>query len=331
VSEDGIMTSSTIPITTLDVLFFAFGCIVLGLSLLLVGRTTSKRRGLVISLAVLALLLGSTLATAQFSSATFTWLPLAGLTAVWTTGLLLHQMLSRLTLSFVHKLGGINFLALMLIGLGVGSPLAWSQRQEKQIKEYDVRAALLAQLGAQQRNQESRPGLTDRGRVIPLRELSAEIDVAGWTAAEDRSIAAMKSQHKLVRTARPDPASNCHGWVFAGGRYWVDGDDVPKILDDNGYYEVAVPEEGDLIVYTSGDAVVHTGVVRLSDADGTILVESKWGMNSRMLHAPEDQPNWENWQFYHANRKAGHCLRLPGGSIPSKSAEPPTLVTASDR
>src|SRR5205085_5936041 len=104
--------------------------------------------------------------------------------------------------------------------------------------------------------------LTDRGQVIPLSELHADIDVAGWTEAEDRRFAEMVTEHEFIRTGLPDPTCNCHGWVFADGRFWVDGNDVNTILDDNGYYQVTSPVVGDVIVYHAGDEILHTGIVR---------------------------------------------------------------------
>jgi hypothetical protein len=199
---------------------------------------------------------------------------------------------------------------LVLIGLGLGSPLAWAQWQERQIADQDPNASLFAQLDGTWNSQASLVALTDRGRTIPLSELHADIDVAGWTQAEDRSFAAMDTLHHLVRSALPDPTCNCHGWVFAEGRFWVDGSDVKNILDDNGYYEVDSPTVGDIIVYHAEEEILHTGIVRTLDANGAIVIESKWGMNSRILHAPEDQPHWQHWQFYHTSRPGGHGLRM---------------------
>jgi len=250
---------------------------------------------------------------------------------VWGIGLLLHQVLSRLTLRVARRVVGINFLALLLIGVGVGSPWVWSRWQERQIQEFDADSARLAQLGAPEQLRASHPGLTDRGRVVALWEKNAEINVADWIAAEDRKFASMKTSRPLVRTALPDPGCNCHGWVFTGGRYWIDGDEVVRILKDNGYYKVTTPEVGDLIVYASGDEILHSGVVRSVGSDGTVLIESKWGMNSRMLHAPEVQPNWQEWQFYHTSRPNGHQLRLPASPVPSNPAESTPLLTADAR
>src|SRR5205807_1160464 len=82
--------------------------------------------------------------------------------------------------------------------------------------------------------------------------------------------------------APPDATSNCHGWVFTGGRYWVKGGAVEDILRDNGYRTVEDPRPGDLVVYRDDQgAVSHTGVVSSVGADGLVLVESKWSWLGR--------------------------------------------------
>ena len=97
------------------------------------------------------------------------------------------------------------------------------------------------QIGSARNCRASFVALTDRGRVIPLSELHADIEVDGWIEAEDRRFADRDTHHEFIRLAPPDPAANCHGWVFAEGRFWVDGNDVNHILADNGYYEAPPP------------------------------------------------------------------------------------------
>ncbi len=318
------------PDNTLGILIFASGCLVLGLALVLAGRSFQSRPGVVASLIVLALLLGSTLTVRAIMPSRASWLALAALTAIWSAGLLFHRaLLSCLASSLVRRVGPTNLLALLLVGLGVGSPLAWSRWQERQIEEYDGQSALLAQMGAPQHDKVAISGLTDRGRAIPLHEIHVDVDATLMAEVEDRHFASAHST--MVRTALPNPECNCHGWVFADGHYWVDGDDVKNILEDNGYYLVDSPEVDDLIVYFSGDDIVHSGVVRSVESDGSMLIESKWGMNSRVLHSPADQPHWQEWQFYHSSRREGHCLLLPGVSGPSNLPQSKPLLTAQAR
>lgn len=119
---------------------------------------------------------------------------------------------------------------------------------------------------------------------------------------------------------------NCHGYVFTGGRFWVHGGQVPRILEDNGYAPISVPMAGDLAVYRNSlGVVVHTGVVRGLADDGVILVESKWGNIGRFLH-PHDRHIYtevESCTFYRSPRD-GHLLH---GLNPSDTTEPiPALL-----
>lgn len=104
--------------------------------------------------------------------------------------------------------------------------------------------------------------------------------------------------------------SNCHGWVFTGGRFIVQCEDVPTILDENGYFEVPAPELNDVVVYRSdaGD-VLHTGIVRgFLDGDAA-LVESKWGAEGTYLHLAEEQPYSQNISYWHTDR-GSHLLKI---------------------
>ena len=53
----------------------------------------------------------------------------------------------------------------------------------------------------------------------------------------------LQDRHRTDHVIRKLPASddcNCHGWVFAGGHYWLEADDVECILSENGYQPVSI-------------------------------------------------------------------------------------------
>jgi hypothetical protein len=156
------------------------------------------------------------------------------------------------------------------------------------------------------------PCRTDAGRPIkvfvPQRDATAD------------EVAAVEIQTQNVNAIHRDPAGayyNCHGWVFTGGRYWVSGEQVPDILEDNGYAIVSQPRPGDVIVYRTGDKVVHTGIVRAADEFG-VLVESKWGKRGRFIHPPETQDYSADFAYYRSPR-TGHLLLGPD-AVSSPSA-----------
>jgi hypothetical protein len=136
--------------------------------------------------------------------------------------------------------------------------------------------------------------------------------------------------------------SNCHGWVFTGGRYWVRGVTVEGILADNGYRKVATPRAGDLAVYRdSAGAILHTGLVRATLPDRPVLVESKWGAIGAFIHPVDVHPYDGSTCTYHRSPRDGHRLREAagtGGSAvaalrvsslepcnPAEASEPPVI------
>jgi hypothetical protein len=110
---------------------------------------------------------------------------------------------------------------------------------------------------------------------------------------------------KLVRTAEPFPSSNCHGWVFTGGRFGIQDAHVAAILKENGYAPVNGERDSDLAIYRVDGRIKHTGIVRIRD--GRTLVESKWGPFGVFLHTPASHPG--SFEFYRS-RRAGHLLNL---------------------
>ncbi|MCS6977824.1 MAG: hypothetical protein NZM31_12570 [Gemmatales bacterium] len=113
----------------------------------------------------------------------------------------------------------------------------------------------------------------------------------------------------LMRVAAPHVGYSCHGWTFAAGRCHIPGDEVPKILRDNGYRQVTEPQVGDVIAYLDDvGRVLHTGIVRYRGPDGMVLVESKWDLLGRYLHRPEAQPYSDRFAFYRTLRP-NHTLR----------------------
>lgn len=164
--------------------------------------------------------------------------------------------------------------------------------------------------------------VTDLGQALPVfiyegAELLSE--------AERRYLATGRFDHKIIRIAEPNAECNCHGWVYTGGRYAIQGRYIDELLADNGYEEVAEARPDDLVIYRGTDnAVEHTGLVRHIGPDGMILVESKWGPLGVYLHPLESQPYGVSHQFYRSPR-AGHMVAIvPQTSLPE--ADGPELA-----
>jgi len=148
--------------------------------------------------------------------------------------------------------------------------------------------------------------VTDQGRSVALFHFkmnSTDEEIERFIATTERE------RTQLIRLAEANPASNCHGWIFTGGRYGIRDGDVAAILADNGYEEVNGPSDGDLAVYEHEGAITHLGLVRLTKPHTPIFVESKWGPFGVYLHAVEMHPFPGTCKFYRSQR-TDHLLVL---------------------
>src|SRR6185295_8784036 len=71
--------------------------------------------------------------------------------------------------------------------------------------------------------------------------------------------------------------TNCHGLTFADGQYWIFNNDIPTLLDADGYKKVdkgIKPQVGDIVIYTVGGDVVHSATVTAVDEQGTVTAVS---------------------------------------------------------
>lgn len=145
---------------------------------------------------------------------------------------------------------------------------------------------------------------TDRGTPIRLWQLHEPMPWIQKEAAMLESVYAAQ----VIRLGAIDTTHTCHGWTFTGGKYLVSGHDIDLILKENGYAEVTEPAPGDVIIYRDEDGqVMHSGVVRVADGKGLTMIESKWDLLGRYLHAPDVQPYSQQFTYYRSSR-SGHLL-----------------------
>jgi hypothetical protein len=148
---------------------------------------------------------------------------------------------------------------------------------------------------------------TDRGTPVPLK---LPLAPRATREVEDREIQFLARKQLnlgLIRQRPADDRTNCHGWVFTGGRYWVSGESIDQILRENGYREVTAPRPGDLAIYRAGDLPTHTAVVRYATAGLPVMVESKWSWMGVYLHAVDQSLYGREYKFYRPTRP-GHLL-----------------------
>ncbi|HYH64624.1 MAG TPA: hypothetical protein VD866_08020 [Urbifossiella sp.] len=149
--------------------------------------------------------------------------------------------------------------------------------------------------------------VTDRGTAVAVMEATDPRAQAEAVAREGRFLDTPALRNKLIRRQPADERSNCHGWVFTGGRYWVGGLQVEHILSENGYAAVTTPQPGDLAIYRTDGEVVHTAIVRYVTPGMPVLVEGKWGATGVYLHDVDGSVYGTGYTYYRADR-ATHVL-----------------------
>lgn len=151
-------------------------------------------------------------------------------------------------------------------------------------------------------------GETDRGTAIPLFHFGAD-DQKFLSFAQSFEGRFPSFSNTVISRQSADKEANCHGWVFTGGKFLVRGESVEKILEDNGYRSVKEPAAGDVIVYRSiAGQILHTALVQAILNDGTVLAESKWGIDQRFIHLPEHQPYSRDFTYYRTHRRDHRIL-----------------------
>lgn len=148
---------------------------------------------------------------------------------------------------------------------------------------------------------------TDLGRSLTLREPIESRSSNELLQIDVRTVAERFQRNALLRLQPASDRSNCHGWVFTGGQYWIGPEDVELILEDNGYESVSDPRTGDLVIYRDHGKIVHSAIVHSAIPGHAVLVEGKWAYLSVFLHSVDDSCYGRVYNYYRSHR-SGHVL-----------------------
>lgn len=215
--------------------------------------------------------------------------------ALGIVGILLAASIVRLPSPTIH--GGWPG----IVGGGVAAVLACARLQAIAAPSTQLLPPTAASLIQHQPDDTAAHAVTDRGSIIQLRCFT--------TIEHEPLVPDGFNGRVIVATAEQSP-SNCHGWVFTGGRFQIAGADVATILEDNGYSAVTAPRPDDLIVYRNpSGAIIHTGLVKAVGTDGFVLVESKWGPLDIYWHTPYEQTYSQRFEYWRS-RRDGHGLTV---------------------
>ena len=195
-----------------------------------------------------------------------------------------------------------GLVALAGFGLLVGELGRFEALQRAALDEQD--ASLKRQVEASPYvPDESRLAKTDRGSAIHLLTAGETRNAEFQLSTEQQALQAAHLDDYVIRRGSGEENSNCHGWVFAGGRFAILGPEVETILEENDYESTTAPNPGDICVYRNdANAVAHTALVRSVFDDGTVLVEGKWGRLGVFLHPVERSVYGPHFSYYHSSR-----------------------------
>lgn len=207
--------------------------------------------------------------------------------------------------------------AWFLLASSVGL-VAWSSQQFQEHLKPPVKRLIRLALAPGKQSQQVLEfvALTDGNHPIKVYRLDegAAGSVDGETNENDYAV---EYNGSMIQRAPAGPLANCHGWVFLDGQYLITGDAVQRILDDNAYEVVEEALAGDVIIYRDVDRnIVHSGLVRGVLNDGSIIIESKWGVDGVFLHGPLDTPYSTSFEYYRSPRPTHRVNIVPVDELP---------------
>jgi len=88
---------------------------------------------------------------------------------------------------------------------------------------------------------------------------------------------------------------DCHGLTFADGKYWVNNDQVNKLLKGDGYEKTKTPQAGDVAVFKANGKVVHSLTVTGANDKGSVTEVTGLGGTEQKAHS--DTPEQVQQQF----------------------------------
>jgi hypothetical protein len=213
-----------------------------------------------------------------------------------------------------------GLVALTGLAVIIGSGVAFERSDEHALNQ--VMKDMEAVLGRPpSRPAEGIRATTDRGTLVAVKEPISPRELDELRELEEKTLRDQSYIGQVIRKAGPTDFSNCHGFVFTGGKYLIPGEEVDLILRENNYREVRAPRPGDLVVYRDPTgAVAHTAIVEYVTKGKPVVVEGKWGVMGVFQHAV-DKSCYGDQYTYHRSPRAAHLLVGLGGTG-SPSPEP---------
>jgi hypothetical protein len=311
-------------------LILGIGCPLLGLVHLLMGLSF-RRFGTVLDLGLALVLAGGAAAAAGLGQPRGIWLPLAILGGVCAllgvVRLPGFGQVCKAVLALVRKPCWQGTALLLASPLAALALVHWPEEPDPALAARDPEPRSLSPEGPPLKAVAAVEVRTDKGRPVPLfRWTQSDLPPSQTQKNEGSFLAARDLAQRLIEIAPATSTYNCHGWSFAAGQFWIKGEAVELILQDNGYQRVTRPRPRDLVVYRDEEGkILHSGVVHSVGTDGLVLIESKWGEMGRFIHMPLRREVYDGTPRYYRSPRSGHMLRGLEDSLPPSSIGAPDV------
>lgn len=108
-----------------------------------------------------------------------------------------------------------------------------------------------------------------------------------------KSLGKLDSSGNLVPDHHMD--TDCHGVTFTNGEYWIDNDQVDRILKGGGFHETTTPKPGDIGVYRDANGnIVHSVTVEAVDKTGKVTKVTGLGGIQMEEHIDPPEEGWKD-------------------------------------
>lgn len=114
-------------------------------------------------------------------------------------------------------------------------------------------------------------------RETPLYENSDVMVVWGFLLTNTGN--KIECFYKNDRTNKTEYNYDCHGLTFTNGTFWINNEQVEKILTDDGYVQVDIPRENDILIQRDSDGnIFHSAtVLEFDEKNKRVLVKEAMG------------------------------------------------------
>ena len=150
-------------------------------------------------------------------------------------------------------------------------------------------------------------------------DVSWEKEAVGLCTSQGHMITAFEYVPNSLETPpsfAANPSFNCHGHSFTADAYWIDNPQVQTILDDD-YTPVTTPRTGDIVIYRTNGAIVHSarwvGYPPAGIDPRGAIVSSKGGFSPTVVEVPRGPGPGTAWEADPAADVTYYrrCLRSP--------------------